>query len=117
VAIQQSLASSETPSTPQEKPDPFSLADPSAVERILDSAGFAEVAFRDVHEPVYYGQDVAAAFDWVRGFSATESLLQRLDAASRERALERLRETLAAHDSGRSVWFGSRAWIVTAGRR
>jgi len=38
----------------------------------------------------------------------------RLDPASRERALKRLRETLAAHDSGRGVWFGSRAWIVTA---
>jgi hypothetical protein len=32
------------------------------------------------------------------------------------RALERLREMLAAHLSGNGVWFDSRAWIVTARR-
>jgi hypothetical protein len=32
-------------------PDPFSLADPPTVERILRAAGFAGVAFADVHEP------------------------------------------------------------------
>ena len=52
-------------------PDPFSLADPTTVEGILSAAGFAETAFTDVREPVYYGKDVAAALDWVRGFSYT----------------------------------------------
>ena len=42
-------------------PDPFSLADPPAVEELLEAAGFADVIFTDVHEPVYYGPDVAAA--------------------------------------------------------
>ena len=84
------------------------------MEGILDAAGFAEVTFTDVHEPVYYGPDVAAALDWVRGFTCTNDVLKRLDAAAAERALERLRETLAAHTSGDGVWFDSRAWIVTA---
>jgi hypothetical protein len=43
--------------------------------------------------------------------------LRRLDPAGAERALERLRQTLAAHAGGDGIWFDSRAWIVTARRR
>ena len=85
--------------------------------RILDTAGFVEASFTDVHEPVYYGPDVAAALDWIRGFASVNDVLKRLDPASTERALERLRQTLAEHLSGQGVWFDSRAWIVTASRR
>ena len=60
---------------------------------------------------------MAAALDWVRGFRCTSDVLSRMDAAAAARALERLREMLAAHLSGNGVWFDSRAWIVTARRR
>ena len=46
-------------------PDAFSLADPAVTEGILAAAGFTEVGFTDVHEPVYYGPDTATAFDAV----------------------------------------------------
>jgi hypothetical protein len=59
---------------------------------------------------------VAAALDWVRGFRCTSDVLSRLDPAAAARALERLREMLAAHLSGSGVWFDSRAWIVSARR-
>jgi len=95
-------------------PDPFSLADPPAVTQILAAAGFAGVTFTDVSEPVYYGPDVAAALDWVRGFTSTSQALQRLAPAAAERAVQRLREALAAHLSHDGVWFNSRAWIITA---
>jgi ubiquinone/menaquinone biosynthesis C-methylase UbiE len=94
--------------------DPFSLSDPTKVERILTEAGFTETSFMDVCEPVYYGENVDVAIDWVRRFLFVRELLQRLDAASAERALERLRELLAAHDDGSGVWFDARAWIVTS---
>jgi SAM-dependent methyltransferase len=117
VSIQQGLAGSDpAPIVFPGGPDPFSLSDPTTVEQILSAAGFAETTFTEVHEPVYYGEDVAAALDWVRGFSYTRDMLQRLDAPSAKRALERLRETLAAHERGQGVWFDSRAWIVTASR-
>ncbi|HEY5806714.1 MAG TPA: methyltransferase domain-containing protein [Povalibacter sp.] len=117
VSIQQTLAGSDSaPIVSPGGPDPFSLADPTTVERILRAAGFAGTTFTDVHEPVYYGEDAAAALDWVRGFSCTQNLLQRLDAPSAEHALERLRETLVAHDREPGVWFDSRAWIVSACR-
>ena len=116
VAIHQSLAGPEGPEAAAD-PDPFSLADPSAVTQILQAAGFADVAFNDVREPVYYGPDVAAALDWVRGFACTSEVLKRLDPAAAARAVGRLREALAAHMSDDGVWFNSRAWIVTACRR
>ena len=84
---------------------------------ILESEGFADVTFTDVHEPVYFGPDVAAALDWVGDYAYTKNVLDPLDPAAAARALERLREMLAAHLSGNGVWFDSRAWIVTARRR
>ena len=84
------------------------------MERILHKSGFTGVTFTDVHEPVYYGPDVATALDWTRGFTCATDVLDRMDPAGAERALERLRGTLAAHASADGVWFDSRAWIVKA---
>jgi SAM-dependent methyltransferase len=117
VAIRQSLEAAEgPPALPPGGPDPFSLADPPAVTEVLEAAGFADVTFTDVHEPVYYGPDVAAALNWVRGFTSTSSALNRLDTAAADRAVGRLRAALAAHTSDDGVWFNSRAWIVAAHR-
>jgi hypothetical protein len=87
------------------------------VEAILGAAGFAEVTSTDVHQPVYYGPDVAAALEWVGGCSSTRELLLRLGAAAAERALERLGEALAAQASEPGVWFDSRTWSIEARRR
>jgi SAM-dependent methyltransferase len=117
VSIQQSLTADKfAPATRIDEPDPFSLADPTAVERILSAAGLAEIKFTDVNLPVYYGQDITAALEWVNGFSYTKNCLQQMDSLSAQRALKRLRETLAAHASDEGVWFNSHAWIVTASR-
>ena len=96
--------------------DPFSLGDPPTVTGILGAAGFTDVTFTDVHEPVYYGPDVAAALGWVRGFACTGEALRQLDPAAAAQALERLGEMLAARMTGDGLWFDSRAWIVTARR-
>jgi hypothetical protein len=66
---------------------------------------------------VYYGADTAIAFDFAVGLRDTRDLLAGLDGPAAERALERLRATLADHDTGRGVFFDSRAWIITARRR
>jgi SAM-dependent methyltransferase len=117
VAIHQSLAGPERPvADVSAVADPFSLADPPTVKQILGAGGFAAVAFTDVHEPVYYGPDVAAALAWVRGFTCTTEVLKRLEPAAAARAVGRLREALTAHVSEDGVWFDSRAWIITARR-
>jgi hypothetical protein len=115
VEIRRSLA--PAPALPQDAPDPFSLADPGTVESILDAAGFVEVAFAGVDDPVYYGRDTDSAMAFVLSLWSTRYMLQRMDPASAARARNRLREALAAHQTGRGVWFGSRAWIVSARRR
>ena len=96
--------------------NPFSLGNPAAVTTILDAAGFVELSFTDVHEPVYYGRDVAAALDWVRGFADVRRTLQQLEPASKEQAVDRLVRTLEAHTRTDGIWFDSRAWIITARR-
>ena len=74
------------------------------------------MTFIDVHEPVYYGPDVATALEWVRGFACTNEVLRSLDAAAAQSRLQRLGETLAAHAGADGVWFDARAWIVAARR-
>jgi ubiquinone/menaquinone biosynthesis C-methylase UbiE len=92
----------------------FSLGDPAVATRILTAAGFASVDFADVHEPVFYGVDVDAAYDAVVGLWLTKEALARADAAAE--ALQRLRALLDAHLTADGVLFDSRAWIITARR-
>jgi SAM-dependent methyltransferase len=115
VTIERALGREGSPLPAPQARDPFSLADQDTVEAILGAAGFGEPTFTDVRQPVYYGPDVAAALEWVGGFSSTRELLMGLGAAA-EQALERLGEALAAHASERGVWFDSRAWIIEAHR-
>jgi SAM-dependent methyltransferase len=110
-------ADSALPVLSSESAEPFSLGDPGTVRGILGSAGFVEIGFSDVNEPVYYGPDSAAAFDFVSGFMMTKELLTGLDPLKRERSVERLRATLVEHETDSGVWFDSRAWIVTARRQ
>jgi SAM-dependent methyltransferase len=119
LAVRRSLAGPAGPDGPPAAagPDPFSLADPPAVERILTAAGFADIGFTDVREPVFYGPDVAAALAWVRGFTWTDETLRRLDPAAAARAVRRLRDTLSAHLTDDGVWFDSRAWLITGATR
>jgi SAM-dependent methyltransferase len=114
VAIRQALAGPKVPSAGLE---PFSLADPPTTTAILDAAGFADVTITDLSEPVYYGPDLPAALAWVQGFRYVGDALGRLNPAAVAHALERLRDVLSAHMSDTGIWFGSRAWIVTARRQ
>jgi len=118
VAIDGALRLPGQPPTPPEGADPFSLGDPAAAEGILERAGFHDVRVDDVDEPVFYGNDTAAALEWVRGFQHVDAALARLDPGARESALRRLREMLAAHhDADRGVVMRSRAWLISARRR
>lgn len=115
LAIEKALGGLSDAPVP-EAADPFSLADPAKVEGILEGAGFTDVFFTALDRPIYWGQDVTAALQWIRGFMCTRAVLERLDTAMAQVALGRLRDTLASHASGDGVWFNSRAWIVEARR-
>jgi SAM-dependent methyltransferase len=115
-APRHALAGSQPPLPAESDTEPFSLADPASTRRMLTSAGFAEIGFTEVHEPVHYGATADAAYDAVLRLRHVRDLLGRLEVATGAHALDRLRTLLAAHDTGDGVLFDSRAWIVTARR-
>ena len=80
-------------------PEPFSLGDPDATRELLERAGFRDVGFEDVNEPVFFGDDVEAAFAWASRFASVQA--------------GELRELLAAHATEDGIVLDSRAWILT----
>ncbi|MFF0018537.1 class I SAM-dependent methyltransferase [Streptomyces sp. NPDC005374] len=96
--------------------DPFTMADPQVISDVLSAAGFTAVDVVEVCEPVYYGPDAERAHAAVLQLGMAKELIADLDAVPVERALDRLRVTLDAHDTGDGVWFDSRAWLVIAHR-
>jgi SAM-dependent methyltransferase len=96
---------------------PFSLSDRDATTRMLERAGFADVAFEHVDEPMFFGLEVSEAFEWVSGFSDVSQALAAMEPAARDDAVQRLRDVLGAHvRPGHGVTFASRAWLVSARR-
>ncbi|MEV6062672.1 methyltransferase domain-containing protein [Nocardia asteroides] len=100
--------------TPADGPGPFALADPIVTDGILTAAGFTDIEFTEVHEPVYYGADSASALDNLLRLQGFRDLFATLDADTAARTRTRLLETLAEHTTDAGVHFDSRAWIVTA---
>ena len=98
--------------------DPCSLGDAESTARMLEDAGFEDIAFEDVHEPVLYGHDSDAALAIVRGFQDTKTALASMSDEEAARAVERLRRTLAEHyGDDRGIALDSRSWLITARRR
>jgi SAM-dependent methyltransferase len=118
MAIDAALNGPARPSTPAMAEDAFSLADRTASARVLEGAGFGGVRFTEVRAPLFYGHDLDAATEFVRGFQSTRETLASMTDTAAARALQRLRGSIAAHDTGDDgVVFDSRAWHITAHRR
>ena len=115
-AIDAALGDAAQPTPPGA--DPFSLGDAEVTARMLQTAGFDDVRFEDVHEPVLYGHDLEAALAVVTGFQNTSAALATLSDGEAARTVERLREMLAAHHSHEhGVALDSRSWLIIARRR
>lgn len=112
-AIQGALAAEDATST--SAPAAFSLGDRAVTRRLLAAAGFASIDFAEVHEPVFYGPDIDAAYDAIVAlFLAKDGVAGTNPPADETR--RRLRALLQTHLSAEGVLFDSRAWIVTARR-
>ena len=98
-------------------PGPFGLADRDAVTAVLTAAGFERVGLEPVDEAFVAGADAEAAFEFIRRIGAARGLLAGLVDQDRRRALDALRATMATHDTGQGVQFGSAAWLISARRR
>jgi hypothetical protein len=93
----------------------MALSDPERVRALLGATGFAEVDIDGFAAGMWFGEDADDAYDFVLGQLGW--MLQGLDEGQRARALQNLRSTTVAHDTGEGVIFGSAAWTITAIRR
>jgi SAM-dependent methyltransferase len=109
-------AGRDLPSPPPGAPGPFGLADPDLTTATLTAAGYEEVGLEPLDAPLWAGADGDDAFGFFRGTGVTRGMLQGLEETDRASALDALRATMVAHDTGDGVLFGSGAWLISARR-
>jgi SAM-dependent methyltransferase len=102
----------ELPTPPPGAPSPFSLADPDRARTILGAAGFVDVSFQGLHEPMSFGPDPDDAFDFVA--ELTGWMRDGLDETDRAAALGALRATIEGHSGDGGVAYDSSTWIIQA---
>jgi len=102
----------DLPTPPPEAPSAFALADPDRVRTILGAAGFVDVSFQRLHEPMSFGPDPDDAFEFIA--ELTSWMLDGLDDATRAAALAALRTSVAEHTSALGVTYQSATWIIQA---
>lgn len=95
-------------------PGPFSMADPDRTARVLSEAGFVDLQFAEINEPIRLGEDADDAFSFASTFGITRGLTHDLDDAARAAALAALHATFVAHETDGGVLFRGSAWLVTA---
>jgi SAM-dependent methyltransferase len=102
----------DLPTPPPDVPSPFALADPDRVRAILDTAGFVDVTFQSLHEPMSFGPDPDDAFAFIS--ELTSWMRNGLDEVGQDTALAALRTTIAEHTGDRGVTYPSATWIIRA---
>jgi SAM-dependent methyltransferase len=101
---------------PNGAPGPFGLAEPDHVRRMLDEAGYVDVALEAVEEPLEFGIDADDAFAFARTMGIVEGMTKDLDDDDTARALDAVHALLQAHETPEGVLIGSAAWLITARR-
>ena len=69
----------ELPFPPPDAPTPFAFADPERVRGILGAAGYADVDFTPMNEPMDLGSDAADAYEFALTIGIVEDWLRGLD--------------------------------------
>lgn len=107
-------AGRDLPSPAPNAPGMAGLADPDHVRAVLGAAGFGAIDLAPFDEPVELGDDPRAALHFVLGTGFAQAFLADVDDDTRQRAIDNLRATIAAHDTGRGIMFGSAGWLINA---
>jgi SAM-dependent methyltransferase len=102
----------DLPTPPPDAPSPFALADRDRVRTILEAAGFADITFQSLHEPMSFGPDPDNAFEFVS--ELTSWMRNGLDQTGQDAALTALRATIAQHTYNQGVTYQSATWIIQA---
>jgi len=99
------------------QPGPFAFAEPSRVQSILEAAGWVDVGFEEMHEPMVMGTSVDDTVAFLQGTDIAAGLFKDAEPAAVEAAWAAIADALAGHtrDDGAVVLQGA-AWLVTASR-
>jgi SAM-dependent methyltransferase len=99
-----------------EDPGPFSLAAEARVHRILDAAGFKNIAMEpcNLELDIAIGGGLDAAVSGALDIGPASRALQDQPEAVREAAKGSIRDALAPYVKGNAVPLGGAIWIVTA---
>jgi len=104
------------PEPDPDEPGPFAFADEGKVTRILEGAGFSEVAF----QPAEVTLDIAAGQGFEVGLAGAISIgpasraLREASEAQRAAGIDDIRKALEPFARGRSLPLGAKPWVVTA---
>ena len=114
-AIREALAAGrDLPEPPPDVPSPFLFADPDRARTILHGAGFSDITFEPMDEPLFFGTDAAVANDAISELGIVVGLLKDLDQPTRAHALDALGAAISDHETSDGVLFASSAWVVRA---
>jgi SAM-dependent methyltransferase len=102
----------DVPAPPSDAPSPLALSDPKRASAILGAAGFTDISFKGLHEPMRFGSTADDAFGFVS--AQLGWMLDGLDDDGRNRALDALRTSIAGHTEEGGVFYGSATWIIQA---
>jgi SAM-dependent methyltransferase len=104
-----------------EDPGPFSFGDPHRIRRILEAAGFVDIALEPQDHPILYGEGetteaaVEDALDLALEVGPLSRALTNQPDPVRRQACDAVRAAFAGRLSGKSVVIRGAGWIVTAG--
>ncbi len=106
------------PPPPPDAPGPFALGDRGRLRRIVDGAGFHDVAIDAFTPPVVLGGGgtLDESVEFALDLGPTAAALREGGPDARPRIVAALREALAPFATPRGVAMASAAWIVTARR-
>ena len=97
-------------------PGPFAFADRDRVSGILKNAGFSEIAFEAVEEPLTVGgtTDLDAAVEFLLTMGPAQALLAQVDETTRSEIVDAVRASVAPHHGPDGVRLPGAAWVVRA---
>jgi SAM-dependent methyltransferase len=105
-----------TPPVPPgpEEPGQFSWGDPARVRRILDGAGFRDVALTPLDVKITLGADAAEAADFAMSMGPGARLLTAVPEATRDAARTAFEEFFRQHQGHEGVTLPGGLWLVSA---
>jgi len=95
-------------------PGMFGQSDPDIVTATLGAAGLRKIELTPATVPLYLGDDVEDATDYLASSGVGRAVLDTVPDENRAAAIDAVRGVLAAHSGAEGVCLDGAIWIVTA---